>query len=94
MSCGHDNAKPASRRAHELEVKNNQNAITAYGLRGELSEGVDADRITHYRPSPEIDSQRLISYGIGCMMGRYSLDSPAWSTRALGDIDFNPTGYA
>ena len=48
----------------------------AYGLQDELSPEVPDDQITLYRPDREEDIKRLISYAIGCMMGRYSLDKP------------------
>jgi len=59
-----------------LEEENNRLFIEAYGLQDELSPEVPEDQITLYRPSREEDTKRLISYAIGCMMGRYSLDKP------------------
>jgi type II restriction/modification system DNA methylase subunit YeeA len=60
----------------ELEQENNRLFIKAYGLQDELSPEVSDDEITLYRPDREEDIKRLISYAIGCMMGRYSLDKP------------------
>jgi type II restriction/modification system DNA methylase subunit YeeA len=61
-------------RMKELEEENNHLFIEAYELQDELSPGVPDDQITLYRPDREEDIKRLISYSIGCMMGRYSLD--------------------
>jgi hypothetical protein len=63
-------------RAHDLERKLNALLIPAYGLQLELSSEVPDDQITLARPDGEQDIQRLVSYAIGCMMGRYSLDKP------------------
>ena len=46
------------------------------------------------RADREKDSQRLISYAIGCMMGRYSLDEPGLIYAHAGNIDFEPGRYA
>lgn len=58
----------------ELEAKNNLLWTEAYGLHDVLSSEVHEDQITLARADREKDCQRLISYAIGCMMGRYSLD--------------------
>ncbi|TXI44179.1 BREX-1 system adenine-specific DNA-methyltransferase PglX [Methylophilus sp.] len=57
-----------------LEEENNRLFIDAYGLQDELTPEVPDEQITLTRADREKDSQRLISYSIGCMMGRYSLD--------------------
>ena len=64
------------RQMKELEEENNRLFIEAYGLQRELSPEVPDDQITLYRPDREEDIKRLLSYAIGCMMGRYSLDKP------------------
>ena len=38
--------------------------------------------------------QRLISYAIGCMMGRYSLDEPGLIYAHAGNVGFEPGRYA
>ena len=63
-------------RMKQLEEENNHLFIDAYGLQDELSPEVPDDQITLYRPDREQDIKRLISYALGCMMGRYSLDKP------------------
>jgi type II restriction/modification system DNA methylase subunit YeeA len=37
--------------------------------------------------------KELISYAIGCMMGRYSLDEPGLIYAHSGNIDFEPSKY-
>ena len=63
-------------RAKFIEEENNCILIEAYGLQAELSQEVPEDQITLTRADREKDCQRLISYAIGCMMGRYRLDRP------------------
>ena len=59
-----------------LEEENNRLFIEAYGLQDELSPDVPEKQITLVRADRKEDINRLISYAIGCMMGRYSLDEP------------------
>jgi len=77
----------------ELETENNRLFITAYGLDGELQPEVPEFKITLVRADREKDSQRLISYAIGCMMGRYSLDEPGLIYANAGNIGFDATRY-
>ncbi|WP_345791781.1 BREX-1 system adenine-specific DNA-methyltransferase PglX [Thauera sp. JM12B12] len=76
-----------------LEEENNRLFIDAYGLHNELSPEVPEDQITLTRPGREKDSQRLISYAIGCMMGRYSLDEPGLIYAHAGNVGFDATRY-
>jgi hypothetical protein len=77
-----------------IEVENNRLLIDAYGLQGELSPEVPESQITLARAEREKDSQRLISYIIGCMMGRYSLDEPGLIYAHAGNVGFEPGRYA
>ena len=76
-----------------LEEENNQIWIKAYGLQDELSPEVSDEQITLYRPSREEDIKRLLSYAIGCMMGRYSLDKPGLIYAHSGNQGFDPSEY-
>jgi hypothetical protein len=80
--------------ARALEEENNRLFIDAYGLQDELSPEVPDDQITLYRPNREEDIKRLISYAIGCMMGRYSLDKPGLIYAHSGNTDFDPSQYS
>ena len=75
-------------RMKELEKENNRLFIQAYGLQDELSPEVPDDQITLYRPDREEDIKRLLSYAIGCMIGRYSLDKPGLIYAHSGNQDF------
>ena len=77
-----------------IEESNNRIFINAYGLQDELSPKVPESQITLTRADREKDSQRLISYAIGCMMGRYSLDEPGLIYAHAGNIGFEPGRYA
>ena len=76
-----------------LEVRNNCIFIEAYGLQDELSPEVPEEQITLTRADREKDCQRLISYAIGCMMGRYSLDEPGLIYAHAGNVDFDANRY-
>lgn len=58
----------------ENENKLNSIFITLYGLTDELDPFVDDQDITLQRANKEEDIRSLISYAVGCMFGRYSLD--------------------
>ncbi len=77
-----------------LEIENNRLFINAYGLQEELSPEVPEDQITLSRADRENDCQRLISYAIGCMMGRYSLDKPGLIYAHAGNVGFDASSYA
>ena len=66
----------AIRRMQELETENNRLWIDAYGLQDELTPEVPEDEITLARADPRKDVAAFLSYAVGCMMGRYSLDHP------------------
>ena len=77
----------------ELEEENNRLFIEAYGLQDELSPEVPDDQITLCRPEREEDIKRLLSYAIGQMMGRYSLDKPGLIYAQSGNQGFDPSQY-
>ena len=81
------------KRMQELETENNRLWIDAYGLQDELTPEVPEDQITLARPDAEKDVKRLISYALGCMMGRYSLDEPGLMYAHSGNEGFNSNKY-
>lgn len=87
------NIKLRTAMAIKLEEENNRLFIEAYGLQDELSPEVPEDQITLARADREKDSQRLMSYAIGCMMGRYSLDEPGLIYAHAGNIGFDASRY-
>ncbi|AIY37248.1 TPA: BREX-1 system adenine-specific DNA-methyltransferase PglX [Acinetobacter baumannii] len=76
-----------------LEEENNKLFIEAYGLQDELTPDVPDEQITLTRADREKDCQRLVSYAIGCMMGRYSLDEPGLIYAHAGNQDFDASRY-
>ena len=76
-----------------LEEENNKLFIDAYGLQDELTPEVPDAQITLTRANREKDSQRLVSYALGCMMGRYSLDEPGLIYAHAGNQDFDASRY-
>lgn len=81
------------KRMQELETENNRLFIDAYGLQDEMSPEVPEEQITLARPNREADIERLISYAVGCMMGRYSLDAPGLIYAQSGNEGFDPSKY-
>lgn len=76
-----------------LEEENNKLFIEAYGLQDELTPDVPDEQITLTRADREKDSQRLVSYALGCMMGRYSLDEPGLIYAHAGNQGFDASRY-
>ena len=78
---------------HQLEVDNNVACINEFNLTGEISPEVPQEQIILFRADREKDCQRLISYAIGCIVGRYSLDKPGLIYADGGNINFDSTLY-
>jgi len=77
-----------------LEEENNRLFIEAYGLQDELSPEIPEEQITLTRADRAKDCQRLISYAIGCMMGRYRLGRPGLFYAHAGNVDFDKIYYS
>lgn len=80
-------------RMRRLEEENNKLLISAYCLNNELNPDVPEEQVTLARANREKDCQRLISYAIGCMMGRYSLDEPGLIYAHASNVGFDATRY-
>ncbi len=76
-----------------IEETINKHFIFAYGIQNEVSPSVLKEQITLARADREKDCQRLISYAVGCMMGRYSLDGSGLIYAHAGNIGFDPNRY-
>jgi hypothetical protein len=72
-------------RMQELETETNRLWIDAYGLQDELTAEVPEEEITLARADPRKDMSAFLSYAVGCMMGRYSLDQPGLILADAGD---------
>jgi len=81
----HDQCASAIRRMQELETENNRLFIEAYGLGDELTPEVPEEQITLARAEQRKDMAAFLSYAVGCMMGRYSLDKPGLILANAGD---------
>ena len=75
----------AIRRMQELETENNRLFIAAYGLEGELQPEVPEAQITLARAEARRDMADFLSYAVGCLFGRYSLDKPGLILANQGD---------
>jgi N-6 DNA Methylase len=80
-----DQCAASLRRMQELETENNRLFITAYGLQDELQPEVAEDQITLARADARRDMVAFLSYSVGCMMGRYSLDKSGLLLADAGD---------
>jgi type II restriction/modification system DNA methylase subunit YeeA len=81
------------KRMQELETENNRLFIEVYSLQDELTAEVPEEQITLARADREADVKRLISYAIGCTVGRYSLDQPGLIYANSGNVGFDPSRY-
>ena len=86
-------SKQQIKKLHHIEYENNDFFIKAYGLEEELTPEIPHDQITLSHAERETDTKNLISYTIGCMMGRYSLDYLGLIYAHGGNIDFDPSKY-
>ena len=82
----------AQLKRQEEEINNL--LIEEYDLKNELTSNVSEELITLNIAERGKESQRLISYAIGCMMGRYSLDEPGLIYAHEGNVGFEPGRYA
>lgn len=82
------------RRMQMLEEDKDRRLINAYGLQDERPPDVTEAEITLTRAGREQDVRRLLSYALGCMMGRYSLDEPGLVYAQGDNKDFDSTRYS
>lgn len=81
------------RRSDELTASINSQLISAYGLNDEGYLNSTITESQYLKPNPSTEARRLISYAIGCMMGRYSLDAPGLIYAHAGNVGFDPSRY-
>ena len=85
---GECNDRFAKLKANEEEL--NRIFIDIYGLQDELTPEVEDKDVTVRRAGLGRDIRSLISYAVGCIFGRYSLDKPGL---AYAGGDWNPDQY-
>ncbi len=78
-------------KANEEEL--NRIFIDIYGLQDELTPEVDDKDVTVRKADLDREIRSLISYGVGCMFGRYSLEEEGLQF-AGGDWETEQTGAA
>jgi len=69
------NALEAFNELRRYEERINELFISIYHVDGEVSSFVDASDVTINMPDKSEAIKSLISYAVGCMFGRYSLDT-------------------
>jgi type II restriction/modification system DNA methylase subunit YeeA len=97
-----------TREMQRLEEENNRLFINAYGLQDEPDVQLSEITLTcnpHYRYGGDLtDAERekrlqsdtmreLVSYAVGCIMGRYSMAEPGLIYAQSGGLDFDPSRY-
>ncbi|OYD85308.1 BREX-1 system adenine-specific DNA-methyltransferase PglX [Azospirillum brasilense] len=80
-------------RMKSLEEESNRLFISLYGLENELSPTVPDAQITLAQANRYKDTCRLLSYSIGCMLGRYSVAEPGLIYASSGNAGFDATRY-
>jgi len=58
------------------ETENNRYFMQLFGMEGEVEPFVSPSEVTLDMPTPATLVEELISYSVGCMFGRYSLNEP------------------
>lgn len=76
FAAWHAHAEHRFRKMQQNEEELNRLFITLYGLQEELTPEVPDDEITLRWADEVRDAKSFLSYFIGCLMGRYSLDAP------------------
>ena len=80
-------------RLKELEERINEIFIEIYGLEGELSSEVPEEKVTVRKADVRREIKGLISYAVGCLMGRYDVEHDGIKF-AGGDFKESKVGLA
>jgi type II restriction/modification system DNA methylase subunit YeeA len=83
-----DFAKSQFNQLWKNEEELNRIFIEIYGLEDELTPDVDKKDVTVRKANKKRDLKSFISYGVGCILGRYSLDEASLAY-AGGDFDWS-----
>ena len=77
------------KRRHERSKKNeeelNERFVRIYHMEGEADTDVSDDRVSARLADRQRDVKSLVSYAVGCMFGRYSLDVPGLVLAGQGE---------
>ncbi len=88
-----DDKRQWHERLATAQLKSDKLFADAYGLSDELDLSPDGSKITLRDVAVDKAASHLISYSIGCMMGRYSLDAPGLIYAHAGNESFDPSRY-
>ncbi|CAO3356113.1 BREX-1 system adenine-specific DNA-methyltransferase PglX [Azospirillum melinis] len=77
----------------EREQQLNKLFITLYGLNDEISSIITDEEIAIARKDHHRDVRRLVSYAVGCMLGRFSLAEPGLIYANSGNEGFDASRY-
>ncbi|WP_316231132.1 BREX-1 system adenine-specific DNA-methyltransferase PglX [Bradyrhizobium sp. SZCCHNR1051] len=80
-------------RARSLEEMNNKIFIRCFSLEAQLSPEVPDEQITLHAAEREQEIKNMISYAVGCLMGRFSLDKPGLIYAGEASQDFDQSQY-
>ncbi len=69
-------AEARFRRLQSNERKLNQHFIRIYGIEGDLSPAVPEREVSVRRADLQREIRSLLSFAVGCVFGRYSVDTP------------------
>jgi len=83
----------ARSRLRLLETENNTAFVRQYGLDGVVVAELAEDEITIAPLDRERDIKRLVSYAVGCTMGRYSFDKSGLVYAHSRNEGFDPSQY-
>jgi hypothetical protein len=86
-------AEAMKKNAIELESQVNEHFVRTMGLEGEIDPYNDPASCVLHIPQADGVCQDALSYAIGCMMGRYSLDKPGLIYAHSGNQGFDPSQY-
>jgi len=81
-------------RVIALEEENNSAFLKIFGLENEGRSAVSPSMVTLGCADRNRDLQDLISYMVGCMVGRYSLDEPGLIYAGSSSLGFDPSRYS
>ena len=88
----HNRTVTALKRLAALQEEIDSDISELYQIRDALA-SCPSNEPPLYVPTPDEDIKRLLSYAIGCMMGRYSLDKPGLIYAHSGNEGFDPSQY-
>lgn len=80
-------------RTKEIEKQINVLVALSYELENEIDTNVEDQSVSLNKGNREKDMYDLLSFSIGCMMGRYSLDEPGLVYAHAGNVGFDSTRY-